>query len=231
MDIFPEFVHWVEATEPVDDALFATEHAYLSRAVASRRRDFTTVRACARTALAAFGLDRPPMVPGVGGAPPWPRSVVGSMTHTDGYAAAAVAEVERARSLGIDAEPDGPLPDGVLELITDAPERDHLQSLADRGAGTAWDRLVFSAKESVYKAWFQLRGEWLDFHDVHVLPEPDGSLRISPATPTMTAPARELITEMAGRWSRSGTHLVTGVIVPLDRRGAAAEQSPVRRPS
>ncbi|MEU0240446.1 4'-phosphopantetheinyl transferase superfamily protein [Nocardiopsis sp. NPDC006198] len=149
--IIPEFVQWVETTVHVDEALFDEERAYLSRAVTVRRREFTTARACVRRALAPFWLDRPPMVPGVGGAPPWPDSVVGSTTHTDGYSAAAVASVERARSIGIDAEPDDALPDGVLELITDQWERDYHCSLGRGSAGTAWDRLVFSAKESVSK--------------------------------------------------------------------------------
>ena len=32
----------------------------------------------------------------------------------------------------------------------------------------AWDRLLFSAKESVYKAWFPLARCWLGFEDVTV---------------------------------------------------------------
>ena len=31
-----------------------------------------------------------------------------------------------------------------------------------------WDRLLFSAKESVYKAWFPLAARWLGFEDVSV---------------------------------------------------------------
>ena len=29
--------------------------------------------------------------------------------------------------------------------------------------GVSWDRLLFSAKESVYKAWFPLTSRWLNF--------------------------------------------------------------------
>ena len=42
----------------------------------------------------------------------------------------------------------------------------------------SWDRLTFSAKESVYKAWFPTYGKWLDFTDwrgscfiwIHIVP-------------------------------------------------------------
>lgn len=31
-----------------------------------------------------------------------------------------------------------------------------------------WDRILFCAKESVYKAWFPLTHRWLNFTDAHV---------------------------------------------------------------
>ena len=35
-----------------------------------------------------------------------------------------------------------------------------------------WDRLLFSAKESVYKAWFRATGRWLGFEDAEVTIDP-----------------------------------------------------------
>jgi 4'-phosphopantetheinyl transferase EntD len=34
--------------------------------------------------------------------------------------------------------------------------------------GVHWDRLLFSAKESVYKAWFPLAKRWLGFEEAVV---------------------------------------------------------------
>jgi 4'-phosphopantetheinyl transferase EntD len=68
-------------------------------------------------------------------------------------------------TLGIDAEPDLPLPDGVLEIVAMPSERTMLGMLGGR---VHWDRLLFSAKEAVYKAWFPLMGCWLGFEDVLV---------------------------------------------------------------
>ena len=85
------------------------------------------------------------------------------MTHCAGYRAAA----RRPRPatwprVGIDAEPHGPLPDGVLDAIALARGAAALARLAAR-PDVRWDRLLFSAKESVYKAWFPLTRRWLGF--------------------------------------------------------------------
>jgi 4'-phosphopantetheinyl transferase EntD len=48
---------------------------------------------------------------------------------------------------------------GVLDRISLPDERAMLGDLA--APGPRWDLLLFSAKESVYKAWFPLTGRWL----------------------------------------------------------------------
>lgn len=70
----------------------------------------------------------------------------------------------RARfvALGIDAEENRPLPAGVLDMVATAEER---AWLTEAGEDVAWDRLLFSAKESVFKAWYPLTGRWLGFDD------------------------------------------------------------------
>jgi 4'-phosphopantetheinyl transferase EntD len=147
-ELLPPAVVAVEAfQDPPGVALFPAEEAAVARAVAKRRSEFTTVRHCARTALAGLGLPAGPIVPGPRGAPQWPAGIVGSMTHCAGYRAAAVARSREVATLGIDAEPNEPLPDGVLDSVTVAEERTWLAELAARRPEVSWDRLVFSAKE------------------------------------------------------------------------------------
>ena len=123
-EILPPAVAAVEAFGDVPDAvLFPAEEAALGRAVDERRREFSTVRACAREALARLGLPPVPIVPGLRGAPQWPSGIVGSMTHCAGYRASAVARMQDMLILGLDAEPDHRLPDGVLDAIATADER------------------------------------------------------------------------------------------------------------
>ena len=76
--------------EPPGGVLFPEEEKVIAHAVAARRRDYATVRSCARACLERLGYPPVPILPGVGGAPTWPAGVQGSMTHCAGYAAAAV---------------------------------------------------------------------------------------------------------------------------------------------
>ncbi|MFH8610876.1 4'-phosphopantetheinyl transferase [Streptomyces sp. NPDC018029] len=162
--------------DPAEAVLFPEEEAVVANAVAKRRNEFTTVRHCARTALARIGVPPAPILPGHRGAPGWPPGVVGSMTHCAGYRAAVVARAGEVVSLGIDAEPGEPLRDpDVLNLVADETERAALAALGSRYPATPWDRLLFSAKESVYKTWFPLTGQWLGFEEARVELEPDGT--------------------------------------------------------
>jgi 4'-phosphopantetheinyl transferase EntD len=154
-------------------ALFPQEAAAVAHAVDQRRREFATVRACAREALARLDLPPAPIVPGRRGAPRWPDGVVGSMTHCAGYRAAAVSRAIEVVTLGIDAEPHEPLPEGVLDLISRPEERAMLSVLGSGSPQACWDRLLFSAKESVYKAWFPLAGRWLSFEEAVISISPD----------------------------------------------------------
>lgn len=111
--------------------------------------------------------------------PQWPSSLVGSITHTRGFRAAAVAPRSVLSSVGIDTELNCPLPDGVEESVTVTGEPQMLAALARAVPLTHWGRLLFSAKEVVYKAWYPLTGRWLGFEDARLTIDPGASLRRS----------------------------------------------------
>ncbi|MFI5727019.1 4'-phosphopantetheinyl transferase [Streptomyces cyaneofuscatus] len=163
-----------EFGDPSEAFLFPDEQVTIAKAVDKRRREFATTRHCARRALAALGQPAVPLVPGQRGAPTWPAGVVGSMTHCDGYCAAAVAIKTDVASLGIDAEPHAALPDGILDLIALPREAQQVAELARQNPRLHWDRLLFSAKESVYKTWFPITGQWLGFHEAELEIDPYG---------------------------------------------------------
>src|SRR5215207_8135387 len=119
-----ESEEWFGATP--GEVLFPEEEEIIAQAAEGRRRDYAAVRSCARACLGRLGYPPVPILPGVGGAPIWPAGVLGSMTHCAGYAAAAVGSVSRISAIGIDAEPDAPLPEGVLDLVATPVERDRL---------------------------------------------------------------------------------------------------------
>ncbi|HET9257126.1 MAG TPA: 4'-phosphopantetheinyl transferase superfamily protein, partial [Pseudonocardiaceae bacterium] len=207
-EILPAEVASAEAfDDPPEALLYPEEAAAISRAVDKRRREFRTVRHCARRALHQLGLPPAPVLPGERGEPQWPVGVVGSMTHCAGYRAAALARSCQLLTLGIDAEPHEPLPAGVLDAVSLDRERRALSRLAAADPATCWDRVLFCVKESVYKAWFPLTRSWLGFEDAAVTINPGST---DPATGTfdvrllVTAPAATVppLTHLHGRWLR-----------------------------
>ena len=198
--LLPAAVTAVDVFGDVADAvLFAEEEAVVAQAVESRRREFASVRHCARRALAELGFEPAPILPGDKREPQWPAGIVGSMTHCAGYRAAAVAPAAAVASLGIDAEPAAPLPDGVFDLVTVEPERGPLAALGTVRPDVSWDRLLFCAKECVYKAWFPLTRRWLGFEEAQVTFGLDGTFTARLLVPGPIVDGRSLGT-FAGRW-------------------------------
>lgn len=214
----------VASREAFDDAVPAVlppdEAVAVDRAVAKRRREFTTGRWCARAALADLGAAPASIPRGDDGAPRWPDGVIGSITHCPGYRAAVVARVGRLRAIGVDAETHDPLPAGVIDLVASGPERDHLRRLAT-GTPVHLDRLLFSAKESVYKAWYPLAGRWLGFEDAAVTID----VAAGRFTARLLVPGPRLdgaeVTGFAGRWLVRGGLVLTAVACPAPATGDA----------
>jgi 4'-phosphopantetheinyl transferase EntD len=200
-EILPDVVVAEEARQDLlDVTLFPEEEMALGHAVEKRRREFTTARVCARRALARLDLPPAPVLAGTRGEPRWPEGVVGSITHCEGYRACALARAAEVVTIGIDAEPNRALPDGVLTAIAGADELAGLADLTHALPAVHWDRLLFSAKEAVYKAWFPLAGRWLGFEDATLSIDPhEGtfSARLLVPGPSL---AHGSLTSLSGRW-------------------------------
>jgi 4'-phosphopantetheinyl transferase EntD len=212
--ILPREVAVVEAFRDNSAAtLFPGERAAVAKAIAKRRTEFATGRACARAALARLGEPPAPILRGPRGAPQWPSGVTGSITHCDGYRAAAVARTSDILALGLDAEPNEKLPDGVPATIALTEERDELARLAAAEPGVCWDRLLFCAKESVYKAWFPMTRRWLDFKSAQVTIDPlNGTFRALLLVPGPLVDGLPL-SVMRGRWLAARGLLATAIVV------------------
>ncbi len=92
----------------------------------------------------------------------WPEGIVGSISHDPCIAVAAAARERDFAALGIDVEPSEPLPPDLLDLIATPRER------AEVAENSLEARLLFAAKEAVYKAVYPLDRTFLDFQDVEV---------------------------------------------------------------
>ena len=184
--------------------LLPEELRLLENAAEKRRREFTTGRVCARRALAQLGIEPVPILIGGNREPLWPVGVVGSLTHCTGFRAAAVGRAQEYRSIGIDAEPDEALPDGVLEQVSLPSERAQLAL----GAPPHMDRLLFSAKECVYKTWFPVAQRWLGFLDAEIALHVDGSFD---AQLLVAGPIRSF----RGRWLAREGLIITAIAAPF----------------
>jgi 4'-phosphopantetheinyl transferase EntD len=135
--------------------------ALMTGASEVRRRDFALGRACARAALAQAGAP-----PAVGraphGAPLWPPGFTGSITHTQGYAAAIVARTGDFTGLGVDAERMGRVGEGLHARLFGAQERAWLAGRPELAT------LLFAAKEAAFKSSNPPAGMSLDFQALHI---------------------------------------------------------------
>jgi 4'-phosphopantetheinyl transferase EntD len=114
-------------------------------------------------------------------------------------------------TVGIDAEINDGLPSGLLEHVCVDQERAWLLG-APRCLN--WDRLLFSAKESVYKAWFPLTGRWLGFEDVMVTFEPaEGRFQARLLVTPPTVAGRHL-NGFTGRFSVRDGLVLTAIVLP-----------------
>jgi 4'-phosphopantetheinyl transferase EntD len=198
--------------DPPQPAMLPEEAAEIAGASAERRREFATVRRCARIALRQAGLPAAPVLPDADRVPRWPEGVVGSLTHCTGYRAAAVARADDCSGVGIDAEPHAALPGEVLDLILRDEERTRLVGLTDSGPDVHWDRVVFCAKEAAYKAWFPLTRQWLGFADVSTTVRLDGTFRAKLLVPGPRVVGVDLDT-FTGRWLVANGLVVTATSV------------------
>lgn len=171
--ILPAVAAVAEAREDaVEAGLFPEEEALVATAVEKRRREFASGRDCAHRALRELGIPPGPVGAGDRGEPLWPDGVVGTITHCRGYRGCAVARATDLAAIGIDAEPHEPLPEGLIGTVARPEELGPLAELARTEPGVNWQRLLFSAKEAVYKAWYPLAGRWLGFEDAAVAFDP-----------------------------------------------------------
>jgi len=145
-----------------EHALLAEEAASIASPVIAVRRASGAARIVARELLAQLGYGSVPLTKGAGGAPIWPAGITGSLAHDDQVAVAAVGLLRDFGAVGIDVEPVELLPPDMLELVATSQE---LRKIADdplRG------RILFAAKEAVYKAAYPLDRVFLEFRDIDV---------------------------------------------------------------
>lgn len=144
------------------------EATLLPQHVAPRRREeFLLGRCAARFALRKAGLRCDlPVLRGSWREPCWPDGFVGSITHCEEWAVAAAVRAEDVRSIGIDLENSANV--AVAEIIGVVSTETERAWVLRGGDAQRKLALLFSAKESLYKALFPLCRQFFDFHAVEL---------------------------------------------------------------
>lgn len=149
------------------DELYPQELELISASAPLRQRTFASGRCCARAALAEAGLPPEPLMRAADGAVVWPDGIIGSVSHTNEWAVAAVAirGMSEALSLGVDLERVQVLETGVLKLVATAAEQ---AEIAEAGNEDWHGTALFSLKESLYKCLRPLCGRFIEFAEVEI---------------------------------------------------------------
>lgn len=190
--------------------LFAAEEAGLSpRAVEKRRREFTAGRAAARQAMAE--RNHPPVAIPVGPnrAPCWPSEIIGSISHTNNCAIAAVSETSSFGGIGIDVEEDTPLKPDLWNAICSAQEQGWMREQDNPGQ---MGKLIFSAKEAAYKCQYAQSQRFFGFDGMEL--EFDQSTNRFLARFTADQPPFDAGYEIAGTYAIGAGVIITAATLP-----------------
>ena len=140
--------------------LFEVESLQVQSAVATRRQEFATGRWCARRAMRILGHEPGPIPVGEGRSPLWPVGVHGSISHTHGFTCALVTD--GTARVGLDVERlDREITRPTWDLILSARETRRFHTESEK-------LMVFSAKETFFKAVYPLVRRMVGFHEIEI---------------------------------------------------------------
>lgn len=210
--MMPRRVEW--SLHPVDlnSPQVQVPDSEYTRTLAPRRlAEFAAGRAAARGPLARLGCYSTAVRRGAKGEPLWPRGIVGSISHSRSFGLAAVARWRHFAALGVDLENDFPLGDPVHALVCAQDELEESLRGSPYGAGTT-AKILFSVKESLFKAYFPTTRFVLDFLDARVSLDWAGQRCRAELVSTST-PGLHGKRAFEGSFAVAGDHVVSAVTV------------------
>ena len=220
-DVFPagvaQFSVTIPADAPAPERLTGIElPPTLERAPAKRRIQFLAGRVCAREAITRLrpGLSISALPQDADGCAIWPEGLVGSISHSADFATAAVALRRDARGIGVDIEPvmSREAVADVARLVALEVETRRVEQGANLSSLEALT-LVFSAKESLFKAFYPATRRHFDYLDCEVVrldPRARGFvIRFKPPFDAAFGAG-----DFSGRYALTGGDVQTGVLVP-----------------
>jgi phosphopantetheine--protein transferase-like protein len=151
------------------DVLYPEESKIISsRAVPKRKREFCWGRAAAHAVLEELDYGGFPVLKGKRNEPIWPENVVGAISHSGELAMAAAAQRTVTAGIGIDIERvSEKVSMDIARRICSDHELDWVYAREEEARVRMF--MVFSAKESIFKAFSSTKMNRLDFTDAELI--------------------------------------------------------------
>lgn len=165
-----EYVQWVFCefdAKQYHESLFLDNNIPLKKdiinSVVQRKGEYLAGRIASSLAQYLLGLSPEPVGTGQHRNPIWPTNTLGSITHANSYAIVAMARAQYIQRIGIDYEPwiDASTIKSVIDIIMSDQEK---KIIIDSRTPKKDITIIFSAKESLFKALYDECGEFKDFH-------------------------------------------------------------------
>ena len=197
--------------------LWPEEAAYVANAVDKRRREFACGRYFARRCFRALGRPDGPLPANPDRSPRWPDGLVGSITHTDTYCAAAVARADDIAGIGIDVEDLSRFQPELLRYVLSPGDTTRNSRGLRSGVDSCLGAALFSAKETLYKCLNGLQQAQFNFGDVGIEFIDGSDLFYG----RLLRPAGRFTMgrEFIGRYLIVGDRVATAMILPRDGDG------------
>lgn len=187
------------------------EEPHVKKAVKKRQQEFRAGRKAARDAMAKLGCPPTTIPVGFRREPIWPSDVMGSISHDAELAIAIVGFAANYRGLGIDIEEDADLDKDLWGVLFTPSELEWLYCLSAKDRPRL-ARILFSAKESVYKYQFPKTREIPDFTELELRLNTklclfDGKF--------LTNKFHQMVGPIQGRWMHGDGHVLTLAVDPF----------------
>ena len=150
----------------------AEENYFSQLSSVSRKEHYRSGRICAGEVLSKLGARGQPVLRDPQTREPlWPEGISGAITHSGNWAAAAAGKTSEVSGIGIDLEDLERRVDHRISRYVCIPEEQKWLQECGEDCLEQNLKIIFSAKESIFKAFFPYTRTYLHFHDARILME------------------------------------------------------------
>ena len=150
----------------------AEENYFSQLSSVSRKEHYRSGRICAGEVLSKLGTRGQPVLRDPQTREPlWPEGISGAITHSGNWAAAAAGKTSDVSGIGIDLEDLERQVDSRISRHVCIPEEQKWLQECGEDYLQQNLKIIFSAKESIFKAFFPYTRTYLHFHDARILME------------------------------------------------------------